>query len=229
MRPPAGEPACDLDRPRPRRPHRGGRGRVRGRQRFRPIDVTVAPAVAMGGTPGAGPPRPRSSPPNGYVVARQHASVSTEIAGRLEALYVGEGSRVQKGQVLASSTTKTRRPPSTRRTPPSDRRKPARGSNREPRRIETQLKRATEMMSRSLLSQSDLDAAVAKGESRPRARHASEGRYREAESNSARRRSTSTRPSFARPFAGAVLRRKRRSVRSSAPSRRAAGSRAGPS
>jgi len=64
----------------------------------RPLEVSVATAVAMGGAPGASATEILTA--NGYVVARQRASVSTEVAGRLEALYVGEGSRVERGEVL---------------------------------------------------------------------------------------------------------------------------------
>ncbi|HET7903749.1 MAG TPA: biotin/lipoyl-binding protein, partial [Candidatus Eisenbacteria bacterium] len=78
----------------------------------KPVEVTVAPAVSMGGGPGSGGGSGGGTAPgswdsgaevltaNGYVVARQRASVSTEVAGRLEALYVGEGSRVKQGDVL---------------------------------------------------------------------------------------------------------------------------------
>lgn len=67
---------------------------------MRTVDVTVATVEAMGGTPGAAASASEVLTANGYVVARQRASVSSEIAGRLEALYVGEGSRVRKGQVM---------------------------------------------------------------------------------------------------------------------------------
>lgn len=66
-------------------------------------EVTVARAEALGGTPGgarAGGTAAEVLTANGYVVARQRASVSTEVAGRLAALYVEEGSRVRKGQVM---------------------------------------------------------------------------------------------------------------------------------
>jgi HlyD family secretion protein len=65
-------------------------------------EVTVVRAEALGGSPG-GAGRGVSSEvltANGYVVARQRASVSTEVAGRLAALYVEEGSRVRQGQVM---------------------------------------------------------------------------------------------------------------------------------
>ncbi|HKW51766.1 MAG TPA: biotin/lipoyl-binding protein, partial [Candidatus Eisenbacteria bacterium] len=62
------------------------------------LSVTVARAEAIGGAPGAGASEVLTA--SGYIVARQRASVSTEVAGRLEALYVSEGSRVAKGQVL---------------------------------------------------------------------------------------------------------------------------------
>lgn len=62
------------------------------------LAVTVTRAEAIGGAPGSGSSEVLTA--SGYVVARQRASVSTEVAGRLEALYVSEGSRVQRGQVL---------------------------------------------------------------------------------------------------------------------------------
>ena len=68
------------------------------------IEVTVARAEALGGTPGGGRAgggvASEVLTANGYVVARQRASVSTEVAGRLAALYVEEGSRVRQGQVM---------------------------------------------------------------------------------------------------------------------------------
>ncbi|MGE5175071.1 MAG: efflux RND transporter periplasmic adaptor subunit [Hyphomicrobiales bacterium] len=64
----------------------------------RVTDVRVARAEALGGTPGAAASEVLTA--SGYVVARQRAAVSTEIAGRLAALYVDEGSRVAKGEVL---------------------------------------------------------------------------------------------------------------------------------
>ena len=68
------------------------------------IEVTVARAEALGGTTAAGGAGSSVASEvltaNGYVVARQRASVSTEVAGRLAALYVEEGSRVRQGQVM---------------------------------------------------------------------------------------------------------------------------------
>ena len=62
------------------------------------VPVAVARAEPLGGVPGAGATEILTA--NGYVVARQRASVSTEVAGRLNQLFVEEGSRVRKGQVL---------------------------------------------------------------------------------------------------------------------------------
>ena len=62
------------------------------------LSVQVARAESLGGAPGAGAAEILTA--NGYVVARQRASVSTEVAGRLNRLLVEEGSRVRKGQVL---------------------------------------------------------------------------------------------------------------------------------
>jgi RND family efflux transporter MFP subunit len=68
----------------------------------RRTEVTVARAEALGGSPGGsgGGVSSEVLTANGYVVARQRASVSTEVAGRLAALYVEEGSRVRQGQVM---------------------------------------------------------------------------------------------------------------------------------
>jgi len=65
-------------------------------------EVTVVRVEALGGGPGPSGSGVSSEvlTANGYVVARQRASVSTEVAGRLAALYVEEGSRVRKGQVM---------------------------------------------------------------------------------------------------------------------------------
>jgi len=67
--------------------------------RSRSVTVRVASAEAVGGAPGASAGSEVLTA-NGYVVARRRASVSTEVAGRLAALYVAEGSRVRAGQVL---------------------------------------------------------------------------------------------------------------------------------
>jgi len=60
--------------------------------------VAVARAESLGGAPGVNATEILTA--NGYVVARQRASVSTEVSGRLNKLLVEEGSRVSKGQVL---------------------------------------------------------------------------------------------------------------------------------
>jgi RND family efflux transporter MFP subunit len=62
------------------------------------LPVAVARAESLGGSPGANATEILTA--NGYVVARQRASVSTEVSGRLNKLLVEEGSRVAKGQVL---------------------------------------------------------------------------------------------------------------------------------
>ena len=62
------------------------------------VSVQVARAESLGGTPGASAAEILTA--NGYVVARQRASVSTEVSGRLNRLLVEEGSRVKKGQIL---------------------------------------------------------------------------------------------------------------------------------
>jgi len=183
-------------------------GSIQASKVFRPLDVTVTRAIAMGGTPGAGVAAAEVLTANGYVVARQRASVSTEIPGRLETLYVGEGSRVQKGQVLGVIRNQDQRTA-------VDAAQAALGSAKAALeeaaasldQSEVQLKRASEMMSRNLLSQSDLDAAVAKAKSdRARVTRA-KADIRSAESN-LRAAQVNLEKTFIRaPFAGAVLRK----------------------
>jgi HlyD family secretion protein len=62
------------------------------------LPVQVARAESLGGAPGQSAAEILTA--NGYVVARQRASVSTEVAGRLNRLLVEEGSRVRQGQIL---------------------------------------------------------------------------------------------------------------------------------
>ena len=56
---------------------------------MKPLDVTVATAEAMGGTPGVSASASEVLTANGYVVARQRASVSSETAGRLVSMTSG--------------------------------------------------------------------------------------------------------------------------------------------
>jgi RND family efflux transporter MFP subunit len=63
-----------------------------------PVQVAVAAGESGGGAGGAGAAAVTA---NGYVVARTRASVSAKVAGRLEWLGVSEGSRIEKGEVIA--------------------------------------------------------------------------------------------------------------------------------
>jgi RND family efflux transporter MFP subunit len=72
---------------------------LRARQTLSAPEVeTVAAAVSRDVQPSAGTPILTAS---GYVVARRQAVVSAKIQGRLEELRVEEGSKVEKGDVLA--------------------------------------------------------------------------------------------------------------------------------
>ncbi|HEU4333512.1 MAG TPA: efflux RND transporter periplasmic adaptor subunit, partial [Candidatus Eisenbacteria bacterium] len=137
----------------------------------KPVEVTVAPAVSMGGGPGSGGGTAPGSwdsgaevlTANGYVVARQRASVSTEVAGRLEALYVGEGSRVKRGDVLGVLRNRDQRTAveAARAALAS-----AKASHEEAKATRDQedldLKRTAELLQRGLVSQAEFDAAEAR-------------------------------------------------------------------
>ena len=172
----------------------------------REAEVRVARAEALGGEPGAAASEVLTA--SGYVVARQRASVSTEVAGRLEALHVSEGSRVREGQVLgvlrnedqkaavASAEAALRSEEASRVE--------AQASARE---LALQLKRSRELLGRGLVSQAEFDEVEAREEV-ARARVSSAA----AEVENARSRLRAARIEYDKtfiraPFAGAVLRK----------------------
>ena len=175
---------------------------------FRPktLEVRVAAAEAVGGAPGAGGSEVLTA--NGYIVARQRASVSTEVGGRLAALYVAEGSRVRKGQVLGVLRNDEQRAAVESSRAALASAKAAR-SEAEASAYEAQVgrKRMTTLLERGLVSQSDYDQADAK------AKMAS-ARVESAIASvaNAQARLSSSQVEYARtfiraPFSGAILRK----------------------
>jgi RND family efflux transporter MFP subunit len=175
---------------------------------FRPraADVSVARAEAVGGAPGAGASEVLTA--SGYVVARQRASVSTEVAGRLEALHVSEGSRVREGQVLGVLRNEDQRA-SVASAQASLRSAEAAGveAAASARELALQLRRSRELLERGLVSQAEFDEVEAREEvARARVQSAA------AEVENARSRLRSARIEYDKtfiraPFAGAVLRK----------------------
>ena len=171
-----------------------------------PMRVQVARAEPLGGVPGANATEILIA--NGYVVARQRASVSTEVAGRLERLFVEEGSRVRKGQVLGvlqnldqrSALANARAALSSAEARQAEAEATAREAALSRGRLE-------QLHAKALVSQSELDRAVAADEvARARVKSA------EAETNSARARVQSAQVDYDKtfvraPFSGAVLRK----------------------
>ena len=66
-----------------------------------PVQVVTVTAAAGGGQGAAGGGGSVAVVANGYVVARTKAAVSAKIPGRLAMLNVSEGSRVEKGAIIA--------------------------------------------------------------------------------------------------------------------------------
>ncbi len=174
--------------------------------RPRTLEVRVAAAEAVGGAPGAGGSEVLTA--NGYIVARQRASVSTEVGGRLAALYVAEGSRVRKGQVLGVLRNDEQRAAVESSRAALASAKAAR-SEAEASAYEAQVgrKRMTTLLERGLVSQSDYDQADAK------AKMAS-ARVESAIASvaNAQARLSSSQVEYARtfiraPFSGAILRK----------------------
>jgi len=173
--------------------------------------VTVARAEAVGGTPGgarAGGLASEVLTANGYVVARQRASVSTEVAGRLAALYVEEGSRVRKGQVmgvlrnedLRAGRESAKAALSSARADLEEARATAHETNLERTRMESLLSKG--LVSQSQFDQTDARAKVAAARVQSAAADVanSTARVRSAE--------VELEKTFIRaPFAGAVIRK----------------------
>lgn len=176
------------------------------------IEVTVARAEALGGTPGSGSAgggvASEVLTANGYVVARQRASVSTEVAGRLAALYVEEGSRVRQGQVmgvlrnedLKAALESAKASLTSSRADLEEARATAHESELERKRMET-------LLAKSLVSQSEFDQAEARAKVAA-ARVASAAADVENASSRVRSAEVELEKTFIRaPFAGAVIRK----------------------
>ena len=168
--------------------------------------VTVARAEAIGGAPGAGASEVLTA--SGYIVARQRASVSTEIAGRLEALYVSEGSRVTKGQVLGVLRNQDQRAAveSAKAALAS-----AEAANTEARATAREsaleLKRVRELLARGLVSQAEFDQVEAR-DAVSRARVESAAAAAQSARAGLDQAKIAYEKTFIRaPFAGAVLRK----------------------
>ena len=170
------------------------------------LDVTVATAESIGGAPGAGASEVLNA--SGYVVARQRASVSSEVAGRLDALRVDEGSRVQKGDILGVLRNEDQRAAvasaQAALAAATAAHAEAKASAHE---ADLDLGRRRELLGRGLVSQSEFDAAEAKAQvTRSRVESTA------AEIENARAGLDAARISYEKtfiraPFSGAVLRK----------------------
>jgi RND family efflux transporter MFP subunit len=174
--------------------------------RPRAAEVSVARAEAVGGAPGASATEVLTA--SGYVVARQRASVSTEVAGRLEALYVSEGSRVRKGEVLGILRNEDQKA-AVASAQAALRSAEAAGveAKASARELGLQLRRSRELLGRGLVSQAEFDEVEAR-EAVAGARVQSAT----AEVENARSRLHAARIEYDKtfiraPFAGAVLRK----------------------
>ena len=172
----------------------------------REIPVTVAKAESLGGAPGATATEILTA--NGYVVARQRASVSTEVSGRLSRLLVEEGSRVVKGQVLGilQNADQESALESARAALASAEARQAEAAADAKQKALTR-GRSEQLQQKGLVSQAELDQAEA-------ADDAAKARVKSAAADvlNARARVTSAQVEYDRtfvraPFAGAVLRK----------------------
>jgi HlyD family secretion protein len=170
------------------------------------LPVTAVRAEALGGTPGASASEVLTA--SGYVVARQRASVSTEIAGRLERLYVEEGSRVRQGEVLGVLQNEDQRSAvASAKAALAASIAGLAEAKASANETGLALGRTEELRRRDLVSQSDLDAAQARDRvARARVESAS------ADIENARARLEAATIAYDKtfiraPFAGAVLRK----------------------
>ena len=127
------------------------------------LDVRVTTAEPIGGAPGAGASEVLTA--SGYVVARQRASVSTEVAGRLDEIRVDEGSRVKQGDILgvlrnrdqSAAVSSAKAALSAATAAHAE----AKASARE---ADLELGRRRELLGRGLVSQAEFDAAEARAQ-----------------------------------------------------------------
>jgi len=170
------------------------------------LTVAVARAESLGGAPGMNAAEILTA--NGYVVAQQRASVSTEVSGRLDRLLVEEGSRVAKGQVLGILQNADQRAAleSARAAQTAAEAREAE-ARVDARQTALTRGRSEELHARGLVSQAELDQAVA-------ADDAAQARVKSsaADEASAKARVSSAQVEYDRtfvraPFAGAVLRK----------------------
>lgn len=168
--------------------------------------VTVAPAEALGGRPGAAASEVLTA--NGYVVARQRAAVSTEVSGRLWRLLVEEGSRVRKGQVLGVLQNEEQRAA-------VESAKAAVGAadasvaeaRATARETDLTLGRTRELLSKGLASQADFDNAEAKAKAADARVLSAEADVRSARAGLDAAQVSYDRTFIRAPFDGAVLRK----------------------
>ena len=170
------------------------------------LTVTVARAESLGGSPGMSAAEILTA--NGYVVARQRASVSTEVSGRLNRLLVEEGSRVTKGQVLGilQNADQQAALESARAALASAEARQAEESAaaREAARVRS---RSEQLHGKGLVSQAELDRAISADEGA-----AARVKSAIAEVTNSRARVRSAQVEYDRtfvraPFSGAVLRK----------------------
>ncbi len=174
--------------------------------RPRAVLVRVAPAEGLGGDQAAVATEILTA--NGYVVARQRAAVSTEVSGRLAKLFVEEGSRVQRGDVLGVLQNEEQRA-AVESAKAALAAAEARGAEARASAHQADLerRRTEELLTRGLASQADFDGAEAAAKvGRARVESAA------ADVTDARARLNSARIAYDRtfvraPFAGAVLRK----------------------
>jgi RND family efflux transporter MFP subunit len=168
--------------------------------------VRVVPAEALGGIPAAAATEILTA--NGYVVARQRASVSTEVSGRLAKLYVEEGSHVRAGDVLGVLQNEEQRAAvesaKAALAAASARTAEARASDRE---AAVDFKRTQELLSRGLASQADFDAAEARAKVAAARVESAVADVTDARARLGAAQVAYDRTFIRAPFAGAVLRK----------------------
>ena len=170
------------------------------------IRVQVARAESLGGVPGSSASEILTA--NGYVVARQRASVSTEVSGRLNRLFVEEGSRVTKGQVLGVLQNENQRSAlASARAALASAEAGASEAAATARQTALARGRAAQLHAKALVSQAELDQAVATDDVA-----AARVKSADADVANARARVGSAQVEYDRtfvraPFSGAVLRK----------------------
>ena len=174
-----------------------------------PVQTVVATATSGSGQPG-GATGSASVTANGYVVARTRASVAAKLAGRIAELRVSEGSKLNKGEIIAildnadyqAQAAQAEAALLTSRADLSEAR-----AARDVAASEAERLRSMRAQSPGIVAEQDYDAAASRETQAAARAQAAEARIQSAVANRSFARANLENTVIRAPFTGTVLRK----------------------